>query len=56
MFQNHLLELLCLVAMDEPKDSSSESIRNQKINVLNKIRKINFKLGLSLVFQVHKFS
>ena len=43
MFQNHLLELLCLVAMDEPKDSSSESIRNQKINVLNKIRKINFK-------------
>ena len=29
--------------MDEPKDSSSESIRNEKINVLNKIRKINFK-------------
>jgi len=43
MFQNHLLELLCLVTMDEPKDNSSESIRNEKINVLNKIRKIDFQ-------------
>ena len=43
MFQNHLLELLCLVAMDEPQDKSSESIRNEKVNVLNKIRKINFQ-------------
>lgn len=41
MFQNHLLELLCLVAMEEPKVKSAESIRNEKVNVLNNIRKIN---------------
>ena len=43
MFQNHLLELLCLVSMEEPNQNSSESIRNEKIKVLNNIRKINFK-------------
>ena len=29
MFQNHLLELLCLVAMEEPNKNSPESIRNE---------------------------
>ena len=43
MFQNHLLELLCLVAMEEPKVKSAESIRDEKINLLNSIRKINCK-------------
>ncbi len=43
MFQNHLLELLCLVAMEEPEKNTSESIRNEKIKVLNKIRKLNYK-------------
>ena len=43
MFQNHLLELLCLVAMEEPNKNSPESIRNEKINVLKKIRKLNFQ-------------
>ncbi|MFL3001777.1 MAG: glucose-6-phosphate dehydrogenase [Cytophagales bacterium] len=43
MFQNHLLELLCLVSMEEPKIKSAESIRNEKINVLKSIRKINCK-------------
>ena len=43
MFQNHLLELLCLVAMEEPKVKSAESIRNEKTNVLNNIKKINCK-------------
>ena len=38
MFQNHLLELLCLVAMEEPKVKSAESIRNEKIKVLNSIK------------------
>ena len=42
MFQNHLLELLCLVAMEEPEIKSAESIRNEKVNVLNNIRKINY--------------
>ena len=43
MFQNHLLELLCLVAMEEPIENSPESIRNEKIKVLKKIRKLNFQ-------------
>ena len=43
MFQNHLLELLCLTAMEEPKDNSSESIRDEKIKVLRKIKNINYK-------------
>ncbi len=42
MFQNHLLELLCLVAMEEPKTNSSEDIRNEKLNILEKIKKIDF--------------
>jgi len=42
MFQNHLLELLCLTAMEEPKDSSSESIRDEKIKVLQKIKSIDY--------------
>ena len=43
MFQNHLLELLCLTAMEEPKDNSSESIRDQKIKVLKKIKSIDYE-------------
>ncbi len=42
MFQNHLLELLCLVTMEEPKTNSSEDIRNEKLNILKKIKKIDF--------------
>ena len=43
MFQNHLLELLCLIAMEEPKNNTAESIRNEKIKLLDNIRKINYK-------------
>ena len=43
MFQNHLLELLCLTAMEEPKENSSESIRDEKIKVLQKIKSIDYK-------------
>ncbi len=43
MFQNHLLELLCLVSMEEPQLKSDESIRNEKVNILKSIRKINCK-------------
>ena len=41
MFQNHLLELLCLTAMEEPKDNSSENIRDEKMKVLQKIKNID---------------
>ena len=42
MFQNHLLELLCLIAMEDPKENNPESIRDEKIKVLKSIRDINF--------------
>ena len=32
MFQNHLLELLCLIAMEKPKNNTAESISNEKLN------------------------
>ncbi|GGY64621.1 glucose-6-phosphate dehydrogenase [Marinobacter zhanjiangensis] len=34
MLQSHLLQLLCLLAMDPPSDLSSDSIRDEKVKVL----------------------
>jgi glucose-6-phosphate 1-dehydrogenase len=34
MVQNHLLQLLCLIAMDPPSDLSADSIRDEKVKVL----------------------
>lgn len=38
MIQNHLLQLLCVVAMECPGDDKPELIRNSKVNVLKAIR------------------
>jgi glucose-6-phosphate 1-dehydrogenase len=38
MLQNHLLQLLCLVAMEAPNDLEPDSIRNEKVKVLKAIR------------------
>ena len=35
MMTNHLLQLLCFVTMEAPGDLSAESIRNEKVKVLN---------------------
>ncbi len=46
MVQNHMLQLLSLVAMEPPVNASSESIRNEKIKVLQALHPItehNFK-------------
>lgn len=40
MLQNHLLQLLCLVAMDPPSDLSADAIRNEKVKVLKALRPI----------------
>ncbi len=40
MVQNHLTQLLTLVAMDTPASFSADAIRNEKIKVLNSIRPI----------------
>ena len=37
MVQNHLLQLLCLVAIDPPLRLTSEAIRDEKVNVLRAI-------------------
>jgi glucose-6-phosphate 1-dehydrogenase len=38
MLQNHLIQLLCLVAMESPASLGSESIRDEKVKVLRSIR------------------
>lgn len=41
MIQNHLLQLLCVTAMEPPVVFSSEEVRNMKVDVLRAIRKLN---------------
>ncbi|MEI6892363.1 MAG: glucose-6-phosphate dehydrogenase [Pontiella sp.] len=38
MVTNHLLQLLCLVTMEAPGDLSADSIRNEKVKVLNAMK------------------
>src|SRR6202790_2756986 len=40
MVQNHLLQLLCLVAMEAPSDLSADSIRDEKVKVLRCLRRM----------------
>jgi len=40
MVQNHLLQLLCLTAMEPPARNDQESIRGEKIKVLRSLRRI----------------
>src|SRR6266566_1845863 len=39
MVQNHLLQLLCLVAMEPPIDLSADSIRDEKVKVVRSLRR-----------------
>jgi glucose-6-phosphate 1-dehydrogenase len=38
--QNHLLQLLCLVAMEAPTDLRADSIRDEKVKVVRSLRRI----------------
>jgi glucose-6-phosphate 1-dehydrogenase len=40
MVQNHLLQLLCLIAMEPPTDLSADAIRDEKVKVLRSLRRI----------------
>lgn len=40
MIQNHLLQILCMIAMEPPVTFEAEEIRNRKVDVLKAIRKI----------------
>ena len=40
MVQNHLLQLLCLVAMEPPASLDPDSVRNEKVKVLRSLRPV----------------
>lgn len=40
MIQNHLLQILCMVAMEPPISFEAEEIRNRKVDVLRALRRI----------------
>jgi glucose-6-phosphate 1-dehydrogenase len=40
MIQNHILQLLCIIAMEAPTSFEANEIRNKKVDVLNAIRRI----------------
>jgi glucose-6-phosphate 1-dehydrogenase len=40
MIQNHLLQLLCLIAMEPPVAFEADEVRNRKVDVLNALRGI----------------
>lgn len=40
MFQNHLFQLLCLVAMEPPSSFDADAVRNEKVKVLRSIRPV----------------
>lgn len=39
MVQNHMLQLLCMVAMEAPVSFAADEVRNKKVDVLHAIRK-----------------
>ncbi|MGF1656331.1 MAG: glucose-6-phosphate dehydrogenase [Verrucomicrobiales bacterium] len=39
MVQNHLLQLLCLTAMESPTDLGADSVRDEKVKVLRSLRR-----------------
>jgi len=49
MIQNHLLQILCMVAMEAPVSFEAEEIRNRKADVLRAVRRIKSE-------DVHKFA
>jgi len=38
MVQNHMMQLLCLVAMEPPADAGADSVRDEKVKVLKALR------------------
>ncbi len=41
MIQNHLLQLLCLIAMETPVNFNADEIRNRKVDVLHAMRRFS---------------
>ncbi len=47
MVQNHMLQLLCLVAMEPPPSLAADAIRDEKLKVLRSLRPIEDGDGLA---------
>jgi glucose-6-phosphate 1-dehydrogenase len=43
IFQNHLLQLLCIVAMEPPANFQAEVVRDEKIKVLRSVRETDIR-------------
>ena len=41
MVQNHLLQLLCIIAMEAPTHNTPDAVRDEKLKVLRSLRKLN---------------
>ncbi len=41
MVQNHILQLVCLVAMEAPSSMDANAVRDEKLKVLNSLKRIN---------------
>jgi glucose-6-phosphate 1-dehydrogenase len=41
MVQNHILQLLCLVAMEPPSSLDADAVRDEKLKVLRSLKRIN---------------
>ncbi|TIS03646.1 MAG: glucose-6-phosphate dehydrogenase (NADP(+)), partial [Mesorhizobium sp.] len=41
MVQNHILQLLCLVAMETPSSMDADAVRDEKLKVLRALKRIN---------------
>jgi len=41
MVQNHMLQLLCLVAMEAPSSMEANAVRDEKLKVLHSLKRIN---------------
>jgi glucose-6-phosphate 1-dehydrogenase len=41
MFQNHLLQLLCLTAMEPPVDFTADAVRDERVKVLRSVQPIS---------------
>ncbi|HEY0052075.1 MAG TPA: glucose-6-phosphate dehydrogenase, partial [Caulobacteraceae bacterium] len=48
MLQNHLLQLLCLTAMEPPSDLDPDSLRNEKVKVLRSLRPFTAETAATL--------
>jgi glucose-6-phosphate 1-dehydrogenase len=51
MLQNHLLQLLCIVAMEPPFDLNADTVRNEKLKVLQSLRPLTEELVINNVIR-----